>query len=261
MDRNTLKRARQRGATMVSVMLLTVSMITVGVLVMKTSSRDIEEAGTLVARERALMSAQAAVDLAAAHYRVEMENDPNIITTHLAGYSPQANADICDNPLADCIPGAGPTSPWTGQRNSVITGKTDCSGQPCMRPGAIVRLPDAGLNTVDWAQVPASDLLLDGDSEAVVTVWVRNNTSEVLGSGESATPGDWITDGDRRVVITAMATVRNTTVAVEQEMLLAPGNLPQVYNMGTPDEGYGGGHNNDNAAVNVCQDNYAAGQG
>ena len=60
------RRRTQRGATMVSVMLLTVSLLTVGVLVMSSAQREVTEAGALVARERAVMVAQGAIDLAAA---------------------------------------------------------------------------------------------------------------------------------------------------------------------------------------------------
>ena len=45
--------ARQRGATMVSVMLLTVSLMTLGLLVVRSSVREVTQAGQLVARERA----------------------------------------------------------------------------------------------------------------------------------------------------------------------------------------------------------------
>jgi hypothetical protein len=123
-----------------------------------------------------------------------------------------------------------------------------------MRQGAVVRLPDASLAEVDWAQVPMADLLDDADPEARVTVWIRNNTSDVLGVNGS---GDWLQDGDGRVVLTAMATLRNTTVAIEQELVVAPGQTALPWQMQTPDLAYGGGHNNDNATVDVCRDNYA----
>jgi hypothetical protein len=51
---------------MVSVMLLTVSLLTVAVLVVRSSNRGVSQANALVARERALMAAQAAIELGAA---------------------------------------------------------------------------------------------------------------------------------------------------------------------------------------------------
>ena len=62
---------------------------------------------------------------------------------------------------------------------------------------------------------------------------------------------------DGRVVLTAMATLRNTTVAIEQEFLLAPGQDKQAWSMTSPDVGYGGGHNNDNVMADVCLENFA----
>lgn len=253
-----IKRQTQRGATMVSVMLLTVSLLTVGVLVMKSSQREVTEAGALVARERAMMVAQASIDLAAAHIREGLRNSGGNASAYLepqyAGYSPQADPAVCDDPFKDCIPGQGADVPLTGQKNQLITGKTDCSGRPCMRQGAVVRLPDASLADVDWAQVPMADLLDNADPEARVTVWIRNNTSDVLGEGGTQ---DWLLEGDGRVVLTAMATLRNTSVAIEQELVVAPGSAALPWQMQTPDLAYGGGHNNDNASVDVCRENYA----
>ena len=50
---SSLRTARrlQRGATMVSVMLLTVSLLAVGVLVIRSSTRELDEANAAVARE------------------------------------------------------------------------------------------------------------------------------------------------------------------------------------------------------------------
>ena len=53
-----------------------------------------------------------------------------------------------------------------------------------------------------------------------------------------------------------MATLRNTTVAVEQEFRLTPGSAQQAWNMSSPDVGYGGGHNNDNSMADVCLSNF-----
>lgn len=252
-----VERHSQRGATMVSVMLLTVSLLTVGVLVMKSSHREVTEAGALVARERAMMVAQASIDLAAAHIRDGLRDAPNAndyLSQHFVGFSPQADQAVCNDPFRDCIPGQGANVPVTGQKNHLVTDKSDCSGRPCMRQGAVVRLPDADLNAVDWAQVPMADLLDNADPEARVTVWIRNNTADVLGENGS---GDWLADGDGRIVLTAMATLRNTTVAIEQELVVAPGSGALPWQMQTPDLAYGGGHNNDNATVDVCRENYA----
>jgi hypothetical protein len=122
-----------------------------------------------------------------------------------------------------------------------------------MRQGAVVRLPDANLNLQSWAQVPLADLVGSADPEARVTVWLRNNTSDVLRDGGS---GDWLEDNDGRIVITAMATLRNTSVAIEQELVIAPGRDATPWKMQSPDLAYGGGHNNDNSSVDVCRDNY-----
>ena len=251
------RRKKQLGATMVSVMLLTVSLLTVGVLVMRQSHQEVAEAGALVARERATMAAQAALDLAASQYRNKLRTEPNIdqfLTDSLTGYLPQANQAVCDDPFRDCVPGSEPSLPFTGQKNHHFTNKTDCAGRPCMRQGAIVRLPNVNQNDTDWVQVPLADLLANGDGEARVSVWIRNNTAEVL--GENGT-GDWSVDADRRIVLTAMATLRNTSVAIEQELIIAPGTNATPWQMQTPDLAYGGGHNNDNASVDVCRDSFA----
>ena len=89
----------QRGATMISVMMLSVSLMTVGLLVVRSSVRQVEQAGQLVARERALMVAQAAADLAAAQY---LRMDENTLNAALTGHLPQGVS--CDDPCADCIP-------------------------------------------------------------------------------------------------------------------------------------------------------------
>lgn len=232
---------------MVSVMLLTVSLLTLGLLVVRSSSREVTQAGQLVARERALMAAQASLDLAAAQY-VRMNNAD--LDVALAGTLPQGNS--CSDPCRDCIPDA--TNIVTGQRNEILAGATvSCGGRPCMRQGAVALLRDESAADVHWCDVPLRQLIENGDAEARVSVWVRNNTADSLGENSVTS---WIDDDDGRVVLTAMATVRNTTVAVEREMLLALGNDPSALLPQSPDEGYGGGHNNDNSAVSVCVDDY-----
>jgi hypothetical protein len=234
---------------MVSVMLLTVSLTTLGLLAVRSSVHEVTEAGQLVARERALMVAQAAVDLAATQY-IELEDDTfdEVLTGYNGGPSPAA----CTDPCRDCIPDA--SAVITGQRNEVLAGSAiACSGRPCMRQGAVVVLNDALGAPGNWCDVPFASLVNGGDAEARVSVWVRNNAADALGAKGS---GLWVEDRDRRVVVTATATVRNTTVTVEQEIILSDGNADGALKPQTADEGYGGGHNNDNSAVSVCVEDY-----
>jgi hypothetical protein len=245
-------RARQRGATMVSTMMLTVSLTTLGLLAVRSSVREVSQAGGLVARERALMAAQAAVDLASARYMWAQENGQ--LDQHLQGFNAQGGQ--CTDPCGDCIPDAANIA--TGQRNDILAGQSvGCGGRACMRQGAVAQLPDANLATVNWCDVPLRDLVPAGDAEARVSVWVRNNSADALGAGGS---GLWDDDGDGRVVVTAMATVRNTQVTIEQEVLLSIGGGTSTVPPQTPDEGYGGGHNNDNSAVAICTDEYVQAQ-
>lgn len=241
----------QRGATMISVMMLSVSLMTVGLLVVRSSVRQVEQAGQLVARERALMVAQAAADLAAAQY---LRMDENTLNAALTGHLPQG-VD-CVDPCGDCIPDAAVSV--TGQRNDIIAGTTvGCGGKPCMRQGAVAYLLDRNNAPADWCDLPVRDLLpgSGGDAEARVSVWVRNNAADALGPNGSAS---WIDDNDGRVVVTAMATIRNTAVTVEEELVLNFGNAASALMPQSPDEGYGGGHNNDNSAVSVCSDQFVA---
>lgn len=253
---------------MVSVMLMSVSMLTVATLVMRASHRDTQRASATVSREQALMAAHASVELAAAHYRREFfdagDDRSTVLSQALAGSNPPADPKFCvrdlsatDGPDKDCIPGTGTNSPRTGQRNSaLLSGHSDCSGRPCMRPGALVMLPgsDKGANQV-WSEIPMATLLEGGDPQALVTVWVRNNSSEALGADGT---GSWVVDKDGRVVITGMARVRNSTVTVEQEYYFLPRGGVMAQSPPTPDEGYGGGHNGDNSAVAVCESDYAS---
>ncbi len=240
----------QRGATMVSVMLLSVSLMTVGLLVVRSSVREVEQAGQLVARERALMAAQAAADLAAAQY---LRLDGVGLDAALVGYNTQGGAS-CTDPCLDCIPDAA--NVVTGQRNEVLAGgAVGCGGRPCMRQGAVSFLADNNGATQTWCELPLRDLVPGGDAEARISVWVRNNAADALGADGSAS---WTDDADGRVVVTAMATVRNTTVTVEQELVLSTGNGATVLQPQSADEGYGGGHNNDNSAVSVCASEYVA---
>ena len=243
-----LRLARQRGVTMVSVMLMTVSLMTLGLLAVRSSTRDATQAGQLVARERALMVAQAAVDLAAAEYILLESAD---IDAALAGYNLQAGQ--CLNPCLDCIP--DPVNAYaTGMRNEVLEGTAiDCGGRPCMRQGAVAFLNDSADVQSNWCDIPFRQLVAGGDAEARVSVWIRNNTSDALGP---AGTHSWVEDTDGRVVITASATLRNTVVTVEQEIALQRGDEAMVMQPLSPDQGYGGGHNNDNSSVQMCTEDF-----
>ncbi|MEE9386205.1 MAG: hypothetical protein V3V08_22570 [Nannocystaceae bacterium] len=246
-------RRRQRGATMVSVMLLTASMLTVAVLTVRSSTRQLVASSAVVSRERALMVAQAGVDLATGRIRAVLRADATVLDTLLSGNSDnvQQSASACDDATLDCIPGEAGT-PATGQRNEILTDHSSCSGRPCMRPGAVLRLPNAEGTTVYWADIPIADLLDGADAEARITVWLRNNVADAIGDGS----GSWTEDSDSRVIVTSMASLRNATVTIEQEMLIASSRGGGVWSMDTPDEGYGGGHNNDSTSVEVCRANY-----
>ncbi len=124
-----------------------------------------------------------------------------------------------------------------------------------MRQGSVAVLRDDTNAAVNWCDVPLRQLVAGGDAEAQVSVWIRNNSADALGGDSDA---GWIDDDDGRVVLTAMATVRGATVAIEQEMLLSMTGGPTALLPQSPDEGYGGGHNNDNSAVSVCVDDYMA---
>ncbi len=85
---SSCQRAKERGATMVSVLLMTVSLMTISVLMIRSSNREISQANASVARERALMAAQAATELGAAQLRNainETQNPNAVIDAALAG--------------------------------------------------------------------------------------------------------------------------------------------------------------------------------
>ena len=257
-------RRRQRGATMVSVMLLTVSLMTVAVLVVRSSNREVTQANAVVARERALMAAQATIELGAAQMRQAINQGGNatlVINQALIGYNAAGQQDVCTSMFEDCIPGGNGdnTVPATGQKNHWVTGKSDCAGRPCMRQGAIAFLPNAQFVPTNWVQVPLRDLLDGADPEARVSLWIRNNAADAIDAGGGG--GGWTQDTDGRVVLTAMATIRNTTIAVEQEIKLTPGDAQAQWSMASPDVGYGGGHNNDNVTADVCQENFLGYEG
>jgi hypothetical protein len=259
-------RRRQRGATMVSVMLLTVSLMTVAALVVRSSNREVSQANALVARERALMAAQAAIELGAAQYRREInltQAPQQVLNQALTGYNNAGDQSVCASVFNDCIPGGNGDAnvPATGQRNRWVTGKSDCAGRPCMRQGAIAFLPDAQGVETNWVQVPLRNLLEGADPEAVVTLWIRNNAADAIDTDTGSGSASWTHDSDGRVVLTAMATIRNTTVAIEQEYALSPGSASKAWSMASPDVGYGGGHNNDNVMADVCVENFLGYEG
>lgn len=240
------QRSSERGATLISTLMLVVALSTVALLGMRTTMRETQSTGGLVARERALMAAQAAADLAAAQYR----DDTSTVSSSLVGYGSRS----CSDPCGDCIPGDATTRGNTsGFRNHILSdgAKVDCNGRPCMRQGAVVNLAPTGAATpFAWCNTPMRDLVSAGDPEANVTVWIRNNAADAL-SGV----GTWEQDTDGRFVVTASAVVRGVSVTVEQEILVISTDGSSVYGMTSPDLGYGSGHNNDNAAVSVCRDN------
>jgi hypothetical protein len=248
---------------MVSVLLLTVSLMTVAVLVIRSSNREIAQANALVARERGLMAAQATIELGAAQLRQSINQGGGasvVINQALAGYNNAGSQSTCASVFEDCIPGGNGDGsvPSTGQKNRWVTGKSDCAGRPCMRQGAIAYLPNADFVPTNWVQVRLRDLLEGGDPEARVSLWVRNNASDAIDSDGS---GSWTVDSDGRVVLTAMATIRNTTVTIEQEFKLTPSDQKAAWSMASPDVGYGGGHNNDNVMADVCVENFLGYEG
>src|SRR5262249_37909596 len=86
----TVNVANELGATMVSVLLLTVSLMTVAVLVVRASNREIAQANALVARERGLMAAQATIELGAAQLRHSINQGGSasvVINQALTGYN------------------------------------------------------------------------------------------------------------------------------------------------------------------------------
>jgi hypothetical protein len=168
----------------------------------------------------------------------------------LSGYNPN-ESEICVSIYEDCIPGVG-TSPPTGQKNSLLTGNSACAGSPCMRQGAIAFLPDSNGVKTSWIKIPMRSLLERADPEARVSLWIRNNSWDAL-SNEN---GSWTQDTDGKVVLTAMATLRNTSIVLEQEFAMAPTVGKNLWSMSSPDVGYGGGHNNDNVIADVCVENF-----
>ena len=65
-------------------MLLLVALMTVGLLVVQSANRELSESGAIVARERATMSAHAALQLAGALFRQQIAADPGNVEALLA---------------------------------------------------------------------------------------------------------------------------------------------------------------------------------
>ena len=258
-------RRDERGAILVAVILIVVALSLTGALAVRQTATEIQYASNTVKRERALMVAQAALDLAGSHYKLK---DRDQLGNALRGMT-QQNPD-CTSACSNCIPDPM-NETMTGQRNAILADRDiDCGGRPCMRQGAVAWLPDATQSDQSWCDMPFSQLVPNGDPEAIVSVWVRNNSSDALsgcvkpeGIDKGTSPHEiqnlcWMRDHDDRVVVTAQATIRNTTVAIEQELILQVDSDLQEWKMPSPDEGYGGGHNNDNTAVSVCKDSAVA---
>ena len=64
--------------------------------------------------------------------------------------------------------------------------------------------------------------------------------------------GSWVEDDDWSIVITAMAEVHGAVVTVGQEFQLLDDQGMALWEMASPELGYGGGHNNDSVAVETC---------
>ena len=252
-----IRHYAQRGATMVSTTLLSVSLLSASMLLVRQATRNSNESGAVVARERALLAAQGAAQLAAAYYREKAEVDETILDIALTGSNNPGTQNKCTELSQDCIPGNALTNqvPTTGQRNELLTGKSDCSGRPCMRPGAVVMLDDIQGATIPWVRTQMSQLVQGGDEQATVTVWIRNNMSEALGE-----EGSWLEDEDFSIVITSMAEVHGAVVTIEQEFKLLDQDGLALWEMPSPELGYGGGHNNDSVAVETCADGMLARQ-
>ncbi len=244
----------QRGVTMVSTMLMTFSLLTLGLLAVNNASRQVVQAGQSVARERASLAAQAAVNYASARLLALQSEDLDYV---LAGTNSGGGYTDCSHECANCLPTNDGVV--VGIRNDALsTSQSDhdsvmCGGTQCMRQGAVAYLNDAAGQAQAMCQVPLNQLVGNADPEATVTIYVRNNQADVLGSSGG---GDWGADSDKNVVLTAVARVRSTTIAIQQTVNLENGDAPLVYGSASSDQSYGGGHNNDRSSVNVCKNDY-----
>lgn len=193
----------QRGATLVSVLLLVLALGTLGLLGLRSSARELRGAGAQVARERAWHSAHAVLALAQVRLGELSLGRRNAV---LAGNRPQGPA--CPDPCRDCPPtGRTVVSDDPGSAGT-------CTSEPCLRPGAVARLPDRDGSTVHWCRIPLRQLLEDADTDATVSLWVRNDTADALDGG------GWTNEQNDRVVITAIAEVRGSRVVVRESVTL-----------------------------------------
>lgn len=189
----------QRGATLIGVLLLVMALSTLGLLGLRSSARQLDEAGAQVARERASHAAETALALARLRL-AELEDAQRDAV--LMGSRPQAPA--CTDPCRDCLPAGA----------EVLTDHADAAGTclapPCVRPGAVARLPDRDRDRVHWCRIPLRQLLHGADADATVSVWARNDTADALAGGS------WTDDRDRRVVLTAIAEVGGARVIARE---------------------------------------------
>lgn len=184
--------------------MLIVALTGLGLLGLRSATREMQRSGRRVAHERAQLAARAALALTVARLR-PLANGAR--DDQLAGHRPQSPR--CTDPCRDCVP----------RRAEIIVpasvaGRT-CTAPPCLRPGAVAMLPDQDGGPVAWCNVPLRELLATGDVDARVTAWVRNDDAEGLDR-----PDGWRDDEDGRLVITAMAEVRGVWALVREEVRL-----------------------------------------
>jgi len=292
--------SRQRGATLISVLLLIVSLLTIGALAVRSSVRELQSVSSAQDHSRALAAARTALGVAAGQIR-ETSNgceNPDIAVPDDAAYprltypGPNTGQDHqnvavsallagsmggnnCGDPCGDCVPARDAGDPITGQRNWALTGVgSDCGGTPCMRPGAIMwlrnletRAPKRLCGSVP-GQGMLSDVVPGADPDANVTVWIRNNAADGLRQPTfrndvpvaHGTMPGWETESDCIVVLTAMAEVNGSVATVESTLYAQSSNSFSGSDIISPDEGYGSGHNNDNTAISRCMANATAAQ-
>ncbi|MCH9685942.1 MAG: hypothetical protein K0V04_31195 [Deltaproteobacteria bacterium] len=196
-------RRTQRGATLTSVMLLLIALVTAGLLGVRSARRELDQSGAAVARERARNAIRAVVGLTQARLEVLA---PARLDTMLAGRHPQGPG--CDDRCRDCLPTG---ARWVAAIDDV---PGSCVTPPCSRPGAVVDLPDGSGARVPWCDVPLRQLLPNADPEARVWVWVRNDTADGLDGG------GWSRDQNRSVVVTARTQLRGTTLVARETVPL-----------------------------------------
>lgn len=205
-------RVSERGMTLPGVMMSIVALLGLGLLGLRSTTRELRWSGQLVARERAKAAARSALELAAARLRALPAAQRD---ARLAGSRPQGPA--CSDPCRDCVPqGAEVVVP-------LRVAWPSCRAEPCVRAGAVAVLLDRHGSTTAWCDVPLRELVPAGDVDARVSVWLRNDAAEGLADAEGPSggpSGGWSHDHDGRVVITATAEVRGTTIVTHEEVQL-----------------------------------------